>query len=76
MRLANGICDVNIIANFPNNEYYLWPIWENYRMIDKNGTVRFNYKEKKEIIPSETLKENVEKTQQAVIYKLKISRGL
>ena len=45
-------------------------------MIDKNGTVRFNYKEKKEIIPSETLKENVEKTQQAVIYKLKISRGL
>ena len=42
MRLANGICDVNIIANFPNNEYYLWPIWENYRMIDKNGTVRFN----------------------------------
>lgn len=76
MRLANGVCDVSIIANFPNNECYLWPIWENYRMIDEKGTVRFNSKEKKEIIPSETLK-NIEKDkQQGVIYKLKISRGL
>ena len=45
-------------------------------MIDEKGTVRFNSKEKKEIIPSETLK-NIEKDkQQGVIYKLKISRGL
>lgn len=76
MRLANGVCDVSIIANFPNNECYLWPIWENYRMIDEKGKVRFNFKERKEIIPSETLK-NIEKDkQQAVIYRLKISRGL
>lgn len=76
MRLANGVCDVSIIANFPNNECYLWPIWENYRMIDEKGTVRFNSKEKKEIIPSETLKIIEKDKQQAVIYRLKISRGL
>ena len=76
MRLANGVCDVSIIANFPNNECYLWPIWENYRMIDEKGTVRFNFKEKKEIIPSETLKKTKKDKQQAVIYRLKISRGL
>jgi len=78
MKLANGLCDIQIMTYFTGDTFEYWSIWEKGMRLKGNKVCNTQGEELK---PSDSLKKrfnlsDIKGTERQVVYVFKFSRGL